>query len=700
MRTFGRAIAKYRILVLIISLILLIPAGISYINTRVNYDILYYLPDDIDTMKGQDILLKDFGKGAYALFIVNGMTDHEAAQLKEKAEQVDHVADVIWYDSILSDSVPQEMLPEKLYNIFHSEDGTLMAIFFDEGTSADSTMDAIEQLRRVAGDQCFISSMSAIVTDTKNMVEDELFWYVSIAVILSAIVLAATMDSWMAPILFLITIGMAIIYNLGTNFIQGEISFITMSLAAVLQLAVTMDYSIFLWNSYKEEMHKADSKEEAMAQAVSKTIVSVAGSSLTTIAGFIALCFMTFTLGKDLGIVMAKGVVMGVIACVTILPAFILCFDKLIRKTAHRPVTINGRKLADFVVRHHVVFMIVLLLLWIPAVYGYQRIQVYYNLDSSLPEYLPSVQANKELEKGYDAATIEMVLMDSDLPAKDARKMAEEIENVPGIQFALCEDALIPADIPEDFIPKRAESALKSGSWQLMMISSEYKVASDEVNAQSETIEQIIKKYDEHAMLIGEAPCTKDLIRITDHDFKVVSAVSIVAIFILVMLVLQSVSLPVILVMIIELAIFVNMSISFYTGTVLSFITSIVISTIQLGATVDYAILMTNRYLAERGLGKDKKAATVEALANCAPSVLTSALGFFAATIGVAVYSDVDLISSLCLLIARGALISMALVLLLLPSFFLTFDRLIMKSSRGKMRSQQKINEMEGGVTR
>ncbi len=695
MLKFGRKVAKYRVLVLVISILLLIPAGISYVNTRVNYDILYYLPDNIDTMKGQDILLKDFGKGAYALFIANGMSDHEAALLKEEIEKTEHVADVIWYDSILSDTVPQEMLPEKLYDIFHSDDGTMMAVFFDEGTSADSTMDAIEEIRAISGEHCFLSSMSAIVTDTKNMVEQELFWYVLIAVVLSAIVLAATMDSWMAPVLFLLTIGMAIIYNLGTNFIQGEISFITMSLAAVLQLAVTMDYSIFLWNSYKEERGRYDKKEEAMARAISKTIVSVAGSSLTTIAGFIALCFMTFTLGMDLGIVMAKGVVMGVIACVTILPAFILCCDKLIRKTAHRPLTINGRKLAAFVVRHNKVFMVVLLLLWIPAVYGYQRIQVYYNLDSSLPDYLPSVQANKELEKGYDAATIEMVLMRSDLPEKEAREMTEQIEDVDGVQIAICEDALIPAEIPKDFIPERSESALKAGEWQLMMISSEYKVASDEVNAQSDAIEKIIKQYDEKAMLIGEAPCTKDLIRITDHDFKVVSAVSIVAIFILVLLVLQSISLPVILVMIIELAIFINMSISFYTGTVLSFITSIVISTIQLGATVDYAILMTNRYLTERALGNDKVTATTSALANCAPSVLTSALGFFAATVGVAIYSDVDLISSLCLLIARGALISMALVLLLLPSFFLTFDGLIIRTSRGVKKKMVKTEVEE-----
>lgn len=681
----GRLIAKYRILVILIGVLLLVPSAIGYLNTRVNYDILYYLPDSIDTMKGQDILLKDFGKGAYALLIVNGCDDAQAADIKKKAEEVDHVQQVLWYDTFIDDSIPQEMLPDKIHKIFHSDKGTMMVVFFDEGTSSDTTMDAITELRKVTGDQCFLSSMSAIVTDTKDMVNRELFWYVLIAVLLSTLVLAITMDSFMAPVLFLVNIGIAIIYNLGTNIMKGEISFITMSLAAVLQLAVTMDYSIFLWNSYKEERSNYDKKEEAMAHAIANTISSVAGSSLTTIAGFIALCFMTFTLGMDLGVVMAKGVVFGVLTCVTLLPAMILCFEKLIVKTKHRPLTIKGEKLASFVIGRYKVFLLLVLLI-IPAVYGYQRIKVYYNLDSSLPDYLPSVQANRELEAGYELNTLHMILADEDMKSKDVRKMIDEIEAVDGVEFALAADSILPAQVPEEFLPQSVGSNLKAGGWQLMMISSAYMIASDEVNNQISEIQEIIKQYDDKAMLIGEAPCTKDLITITDHDFKVVSAVSIVAIFFLILIVLRNLLLPVILVLVIELAIYINMSLAFYTGTTLPFIASIVIGTIQLGATVDYAILMTNRYLNERHSGYDKKEAARIALAVCTPSILTSAVGFFASTIGVAVYSDVDLIAALCLLIARGAIISMLLVLFLLPAFYVLLDKPIMKTVLGRKK--------------
>lgn len=693
MLQFGRKVAKFRIPLLIVSVILLIPAAIGYFNTRVNYDILYYLPDNIETMQGQDILLKDFGKGAYAIFIANGMEEKEVVRLKEKIEDVDHVAQVIGYTSDADFSLPQEMLPEEVYDVFHSDKGTLMAIFFDSGTSEDGTMDAITEIRKISGEQCFLSSMSAIVTDTRDLVNKELFSYVAIAVILSAIVLAATMDSWMAPVLFLLTIGMAIVYNLGTNIIQGEISFITMSLAAVLQLAVTMDYSIFLWNSYKEERLISEDKEEAMANAISKTIVSVAGSSLTTVAGFVALCFMTFTLGLDLGIVMAKGVILGVICCVTILPAMILVCDKAIIKTSHKPVQVNGKRIAGFVVKHNKLFFIVLMLFWIPAIYGYQNVDVYYKLDSSLPDYLPSVQANKELDEGYEMNTIHMILASDQLSAKDVKNMTEEMNRVDGVQIAMAADSLVPTGVPKEFLPDDTGADLKGGGWQLMLITSEYAIASDEVNAQVDELNTILKKYDPTGMLIGEAPCTKDLIDITDRDFKVVSAVSIGAIFILILFVLQSGIFPVLLVLVIELAIYINMGISYYTGATLPFIASVVIGTIQLGATVDYAILMTNRYQAERIAGNDKKEASKIALSASMPSILTSALGFFAATIGVGLYSDVDLIASLCLLMARGALISMVLVLFLLPSMYILFDGLIMKTSWGlriKMKRAQK----------
>ena len=691
MERICRKIVQWRIPILVISVLLLIPAGWGYVNTRVNYDILYYLPGDIETMQGQDILLQDFGKGAYALFVADGLTDHEAAELKERMEQVDHVADVIWYDSFVDDSIPQEFLPKDIYDAFHSDNGTLMAIFFDTSTSADETMDAIVALRTLAGEQCFLSSMSSIVTDTKQLVEQELFWYVLIAVVLSCIVLAVTMDSWMAPVLFMLNIGMAIVYNLGTNVFRGSISFITMSLAAVLQLGVTMDYSIFLWNCYYEQRTLYPDKTDAMARAIMSTITSVMGSSLTTIAGFVALCFMTFTLGLDLGIVMVKGVVFGVISCVTILPALILTFDRAIQRTRHRPLTINGDKFASAVIRHRRA-LAVLLLLWIPAVYGNDHVNVYYKLDESLPDYLPSVQANQVLAEDFDMSCIHLVLADSDLPSKDAKAMLEEMEQVDGVQFALGIDSLVGSTIPKDFLPEEITDMLSSGGRQLMLISSEYPVASDEVNEQIGTLEAILKRYDPSGMLIGEAPCTRDLITITDRDFQVVSAVSIGAIFLLILLVLKSVSLPFILVLVIELAIYINMGISCFTGTTLPFIASIVIGTIQLGATVDYAILMTNRYQRERAKGQDKTQAVTAALSASSHSVLTSALGFFAATIGVGLYSDVDLIGALCTLMARGALISMAIVLLLLPSLLVAFDGLIQKTSWGKHPTKTEVS--------
>ncbi len=683
MLSFGKRIVQLRIPILVLAVLLLIPSAFGYLNTRVNYDILYYLPDDIETMQGQDILLRDFGKGAYAMFVAEGLGDKQASQLQAQLEDVDHVADVIWFTSLADASIPQEILPEKLYDAYHSGDATLMAVFFDTSTSADETMDAIEQIRHLAGKQCFLSSMSAIVTDTRNLVDQELFAYVAIAVVLSCIVLALTMDSWMAPVLFMLNIGMAVVYNLGSNIVQGEISFITMSLAAVLQLGVTMDYSIFLWNCYREQQGYFDTKQEAMASAISHTIVSVAGSSLTTVAGFLALCFMTFTLGMDLGVVMAKGVVLGVITCVTVLPALILTFDKAIARTSHKPLQLNSAKLSNFILRHYRAFALVLLLLWIPAIFGYHHMDVYYNLVSSLPENLESVQADKELKEKFDMGTVHLVLADDDLSSKDVKQMLKQMQQVDGVQFALAKDSLIGARIPSEFVPQEVTADLSGGGRQLMLISSQYAVASDEVNKQIEQLTDILKQYDPEGMLIGEASCTKDLITITDRDFQVVSIVSIAAIFLLILLVLKSVSLPVILVLVIELAIYINMSLSYYTGTTLPFIASVVIGTIQLGATVDYAILMTNRYMKERKGGLAKQEAARVALTTSMPSIVTSALGFFAATIGVGIYSDVDLISSLCMLMARGALISMAVVLLLLPALYLIFDKPIMKTSAG-----------------
>lgn len=684
MYRFGRWIARHRGIVLAIAVLLLLPAAYGYISLKVNYDILYYLPDDIETMQGQQILLDDFGKGAYALFVADGMDDAQAAEVKEKIEQADHVAEVIWYDTVADMSIPAQILPDRLYSLFHSDNATLMAIFFDTGTSDAATLEAIDNIRSIAGEHCFLSSMSAIVTDTKHLVESELFWYVLIAVAASALILALTMDSWLAPVLFLLNIGMAIIYNLGTNFIQGEISFVTMSLAAVLQLAVTMDYSIFLWNAYREQRGKHGDKDEAMATAIVQTISSVSGSSLTTIAGFAALCFMSFTLGMDLGIVMAKGVVFGVITCVTVLPAMMLCFDNAINRLSHKPLTIKADSFARFVIRHNKVFLVVLMLLWIPAIIGYRNINVYYNLDSSLPEYLPCIQANEKLQENFDMATVHLILADDELPSREVREMLDEMGAVDGVQFALATDSLIGSRVPKEWLPDELTDRLSSGGRQLMLIGTEYQVASDEINSQIEKLGVILKKYDPTAMLIGEGPGTRDLIRITDTDFKMVSAVSIGAIFLIILLVLSSPVLPFILVLVIELAIYVNMGLCGFTGEKLPFVASIVIGTIQLGATVDYAILMTERYTHERLQGVPKADAAYTAVSTSVPSIVTSALGFFAATIGVGIYSDVDMIGSLCRLMARGALVSMVMVLLLLPSFYLLLDPIIMKTRWGR----------------
>ena len=683
---FGKAVVKLRIPILILSFLLLIPSAIGYFNTRVNYDILTYLPKDIETMKGQEILLDEFGTGAFSFCVVEGMDAKDIRTMREEMTQVDHVKDVIWYDSILDISVPMEMLPEDVYNFFNNKDAdsTLMAVLYDTSMSADETMDAIEEIRSIVKDQCFVSGMSAVVTDTKNLSAQEVPIYVLIAVALAVLVLSLTMDSAIMPLFFLLSIGMAIIYNLGTNVFKGEISYVTQALAAVLQLGVTMDYSIFLWHSYEEQQERfPGDKKRAMAHAISGTITSVIGSSITTVAGFIALCFMSFTLGMDLGVVMAKGVVFGVICCVTVLPSMILVFDKIIEKTKHKPIIPDLGMIAKWVVNHYKAFVVAFILILIPAVYGYTHTDVYYDLAGTLPESLESITANNKLDSEYDMGATHMILADSNLSSKDAKAMLKEIKAVDGVKVALGYDSLIGPGIPKEAVPDDIKEVLESDNYQLIVVTSEYAVASDEVNEQCEEINSIIKKYDDGAMLIGEAPCTKDLIEITNEDFTRVSAVSIGAIFLIILLVFKSASLPVILVSVIEFAIFINMGIPCYTKTTLPFIASIVIGTIQLGATVDYAILMTNKYKRARSRGADKKESITTALEGSIQSIIVSALSFFAATFGVGVYSNIDMISSLCSLMARGAIISMFVVIFILPSMFMVFDKVICATSAG-----------------
>ena len=684
MVAFGKKVVKFRIPILIISILLLIPAGLGYVNTRVNYDVLTYLPEDIETMQGQDILVKDFGTGAFSMFIVDGMEDKEVSALKAKIENVEHVQKVLWYDSLADISMPKSMIPKDVYEVFNSDTGTMLAIFFDEGTSSDGTMDAIGEIRKLAGKQCFLSGMSAIVTDTKNLAEKETPLYVLIAVVLAVIVLGLTMDSYFIPLLFMLSIGMAIVYNLGSNYFFGEISYITKALAAVLQLGVTLDYSIFLMHSYEEQQvrYKGD-KERAMAHAISQTFSSVIGSSVTTVAGFIALCFMTFTLGMDIGVVMVKGVILGVIACVTILPSMILCCDKWIMKTMHKPFLPDIGKISDKVTKRYMIYVILFLVLLFPAIYGNNHTAVYYNLDETLPKDLPSIIANEKLKKDYDMNTTHMILVDSSVESADVAKMIDKMDDVDGVKWALGLDALIGPAIPQDMIPNSVTDMLKNDKYQLLLVNSEYKVASDELNAQIKDLNKILHKYDKGGMLIGEGPLTADLIDITDTDFKTVSMVSIGIIFVIILILFKSISLPIILVGVIEFAIFVNMGIPYYTGTKLPFVASIVIGTIQLGSTVDYAILMTTRYKRERNHGAEKYDAITTAHRASAQSIMVSALSFFAATIGVGLYSNIDMISSLCILMARGAIISMIVVIFVLPSMFMVFDKVIVKTSKG-----------------
>lgn len=682
MKKFSQFVVKARYAILIIAVLLLIPSAIGYFNTRVNYDLLYYLPDGIDTMTGQDILMDEFNSGAFGIVMVDKMSDSDVAALKDKMEKVDHVSKVLWYDSFVDLGMPKSMLPSEVYDAFNKDTSTIMLVIFDDTSSGDGTMKAINEIRKVTKHQCLISGISAIVTDTKDLAEQETPIYVCVAVVISIILLSLLMDSFMIPVFFLLSIGMAIVYNLGSNFVMGEISYITKALAAVLQLGVTMDYSIFLWHSFEEHMEKTNGdKYEAMADAIRATISSVVGSSITTVAGFIALCFMSFTLGLDLGVVMAKGVVLGVISCVTILPAFILVFHKAIEKTKHRQILPDFDKVPRWIARHYKIFIAVFVILLVPAIYGQANTKVYYDLTLSLPDTLESVVAQNKISKDYDLGSANIILLDSDVKSKDVSAMLDEVKKVDGVQMALGKESVLDGSVPESFIPKDLTKELESDEHEMLIFMSAYKTGSDEANNQCNEIEKIIKKYDKNGMLVGEAACTRDLIKITNKDFATVSFVSIFLIFIIIALVFKSISLPIILVAVIEFAIFINMGIPFYTNTTLPFIASIVIGTIQLGATVDYAILMTNRYKLERSSGKDKKTAASDALKATMKSVMVSAFTFFGATFGVGVYSSIDMISSLCLLMARGAIVSMLCVICILPAMYIVFDKAIVKGS-------------------
>ena len=695
MQKFGRGVVKLRVPILIVSILLLIPSIFGFLSTRINYDILSYLPSDIETMKGQDIMLDEFGKGGFSLVMLDGMEDKDVEKVKEKIEKGDHVCDVLWYDTLADVSLPKEVLPDDIYDFFNTDNSTMMAVFFDEATSADGSLEAVKEIRSIAGEQCFVSGMSSVVEDIKDLTMQEAPMYVVIAVILTSIILALTMDSFLIPLFFMLSVGMAIIYNMGTNFIQGEISFITEALAAVLQLAVTIDYSIFLWHSYKEEKekHPGDNKE-AMAVAIGKTITSVVSSSITTVAGFLALCFMSYELGMDMGIVMAKGVVIGVICCITVLPSMILVFDKALEKTMHKDLVPSLEKPSKFIIKHHAAFIVLFIVVLIPAVYGQINTNVYYNLTDTLPKDLNSVIANTKLDEEYNMATTHMLLVDADMQPKEVNSMLDEMGKVDGVSFSMSLDTLIGPSIPREIVPESVTKILKSDKWQLMLIGSEYKVASDEENAQIDELSKILKSYDKDGMLIGEAAATKDLIDITDHDFKVVNIVSIAAIFIIILIALRSVSLPIILVAVIEFAITVNMGVPCFTNTTIPFIASVVIGTIQLGATVDYAILMTTRYKTERNAGKDKHEAVTIALTTSMKSIMVSALGFFASTFGVGVYSSVDMISQLCTLMSRGAIISMITVICILPSMLMLFDKVIINTTMGMKKKENKLYKL------
>lgn len=682
----AKKVVQLRVPILVLAVLLLIPSVFGMAKTRINYDMLTYLPEDMETMVGQDALMKDFGKGAFSLIVIEDMQPEDVSRLRKSIESVDHVDSVIWYDSLMDVSIPMELLPEKVYKAFNAGNATLMAVFFDSSTSADVTMNAVAEIRDICGRQCFVAGMSALVLDLKNLCEKEEPVYVALAVVLAAAAMTLLLDSWLAPLVFLACIGMMVLLNLGTNVFFGEISYITKALAAVLQLAVTMDYSIFLWHSYNEQLriHPEDHKE-AMACAIHQTFTSVLGSSITTVAGFIALCFMSFTMGRDLGIVMAKGVILGVVGCVTVLPAMILLLDKPLQKTKHRCLIPDMTKASKGLLKIAPVLLVVFVLIAFPAWYGYQKTndEVYYDMGECLPKDMEYVIANSKLRDQFDIASTHMILADASTPEKDVRAMCREMESVEGVKTVLGLETLVGEDVPLEILPDHLRQILESDRWKLLLIVSEYRAASDEVNEQITALNGILKKYDKGGMLIGEAPCMKDLIETTDHDFAVVDAISIAMVFLIIFFVAKSVTLPILLISVIEVAIFINLGLPHYLGSTLPFIAPIAISTIQLGATVDYAILMTTRYKSERIAGSDRKAAVLTALSTSIPSILVSGMGLFAATFGVAVYSNIDIVSSMCMLMARGALISMICVILVLPALLLVFDRLICATTIG-----------------
>lgn len=680
---FSKKVVKYRIPILILTLILMIPSAIGMATTRVNYDMLTYLPEDMDTVIGQNELMDDFNKGAFTFLIFEDMTSKDVAKLKTKVEKVDHVDTVLWYDSLADISLPMELLPQKLYTEFNTDHSTMMAVFFDTGTSEDETMEAVKEIRVICGEQCFVSGMTALVVDLKDLCEQEEPIYVGLAVVLACAAMLLFLDGWLIPFVFLASIGAMILLNMGTNFFFGEISYITKALSAVLQLAVTMDYSIFLWHSYNEQRSSCEDNKEAMALAIDETLTSVIGSSITTVSGFIALCFMSFTLGKDLGLVMAKGVLLGVLGCVTVLPSLILILDKPLQKTKHKSIIPNMQGFAEKVIKVFPVFLILFAVVTVPALYGYEKAndEVYYDMGQCLPEDMNYVVANAKLKEDFNIASTHMVLVDSSLSPKSVKNMIKEMEQVEGVKYTLGMESIVGSRIPQEILPSSVKGILESDRWELLLINSEYAPASDNVNEQITELTDILKQYDNNGMLIGEAPCLKDMIETTDHDFAVVTTVSVAAIFLIILLVEKSISLPLILITVIEVGIFINLGLPHYLGQSMAFITPICISTIQLGATVDYAILMTTRYKAERIGGMEKKEAVCTALYTSIPSIIVSGMGMFAATFGVALYSDIEIVSSMCMLMARGAVISMLLVTFVLPAMFMLLDTFICKTT-------------------
>ena len=685
----GKWIARHRILMLIIGFILVIPSAIGMAKTRVNYDLLSYLPEHLETVKGQDILVDEYGMGAFSMVVVENMEMKDVQKLKEQFCEVPHVKDVLWYDDVADISLPVEMLPKDIREGFFKGDATMMIALFDNTTSSDDAMEAVTEMRKIANSQCFISGMTGVVTDIKNIALQELPVYVVIAAVLSLVVLELTGTSFVVPFLFLLSIGLAILYNLGSNIFLGETSYITKALTAVLQLGVTMDYSIFLLNSYEENKKRfPDDKERAMGHAISNTFKSVAGSSVTTVAGFIALCVMTFALGRDLGIVMAKGVLIGVVCCVTVLPALVLVFDKPIEKTKHKPLMSNMDKPSAFITKHYKVWIIIFLVLLFPAIYGNNHTQIYYNIAESLPSTLDSNVANDELKKDFDMSNMHMILMDKNMDGLNKQKMFDAIDEIKGVKWTISLNSLVGPTIPESMIPSDLKDIFQSDQYELAFVCSEYGSATDEVNAQIASIQEVVKQYDSTGMVIGEAPLMKDLQDVTDVDLVNVNVLSIAAIFVIILIIFKSISLPVILVAVIEFAIMINMAIPYYQGVSLPFVASIVIGAIQLGATVDYAILMTTRYQKERQNGKDKMEAISIAHKTSMPSIISSGLSFFAATFGVSLYSQVEMIGAICTLLARGAIISMIVVIMILPAMFMIFDKVICKTSIGFLKKK------------